>query len=245
MPETVLPVHPFTGLTAVGIVNGRPVWPILGGAEGDPDGGDGGAGDGGSDGGDGGEKQPTAEERIAALENQVAAAKKVNRDLERKNKTALAEIDTLKTKVPEGDAPDPDAIKAEARKEALAEAKAASDARILRAEIKAAAGTKLADPNDAVRLLDLDDFEVDEHGNVDQAEIAKAIDALVKSKPYLAAEGKRFQGGGDGGAREGSQTPTQLTQSELKRMYDDKQYAEIDKARQEGRLADLFGAKTT
>jgi hypothetical protein len=27
-----LPVHPYTGLTAVGIVGGRPVWPILGGS---------------------------------------------------------------------------------------------------------------------------------------------------------------------------------------------------------------------
>jgi hypothetical protein len=30
-PDTSLPIHPRTGLRAVGIVRGRPVWPILGG----------------------------------------------------------------------------------------------------------------------------------------------------------------------------------------------------------------------
>src|SRR5690242_2052943 len=34
-PETLLPVHPRTGLRAVGVVAGRPVWPVLG-AEDDP-----------------------------------------------------------------------------------------------------------------------------------------------------------------------------------------------------------------
>lgn len=54
MPE-ILPVHPYTGLRAVGIVGGRPVWPILGG-DGNGDGGS--AGTGGSA-GDGGSGQPT------------------------------------------------------------------------------------------------------------------------------------------------------------------------------------------
>src|SRR5215211_6920708 len=35
-----LPVHPRTGLSAVGIVNGRPVWPILGASEDHGTGGD-------------------------------------------------------------------------------------------------------------------------------------------------------------------------------------------------------------
>lgn len=44
MPET-LPLHPYTGLRAVGIVGGRPVWPILGGdGNGDGSGGEGGSG---------------------------------------------------------------------------------------------------------------------------------------------------------------------------------------------------------
>jgi hypothetical protein len=37
MMQEELPVHPFTGLRAVGIVGGRPVWPIMGGAPDDDD----------------------------------------------------------------------------------------------------------------------------------------------------------------------------------------------------------------
>ena len=98
------------------------------------------------------------------------------------------------------DAPDPDAIRAEADRAAQAKA----NARIVRAEVKAAAAGKLADPGDAHRFLDLDSFEVDADGNVDSEEIADAIDELLKSKPYLAAaQGgqRRFQGSADNGAR--------------------------------------------
>lgn len=33
MRKTILPIHPFTGQTALGIVGGKPVWPIKGGSE--------------------------------------------------------------------------------------------------------------------------------------------------------------------------------------------------------------------
>lgn len=36
MPDTTLPIHPRTGLRAVGIVGGRPVWPIRGGSTAEP-----------------------------------------------------------------------------------------------------------------------------------------------------------------------------------------------------------------
>lgn len=80
-------------------------------------------------------------------------------------------------------------------------ATAKANARILRAEIKAAAGGKLADPADAVRLLDLDDFEVNDDGDVDDKAIAAAIDALLADKPYLAAKGGRPRGDVDQGVR--------------------------------------------
>ncbi len=153
---------------------------------------------------DGSDESATAEvDPAAKLESDLAAQRKVNRDLERKWKASLRELDELKKSqpaTPEGDQPDPDALKAEGRKEALAQA----NARILRAEIKAAAGGKLNDPNDAIRLLDLDEFEVGDDGEVDGSAIADAIADLIKSKPYLAVQdGKRFQGGGDGGPRNG------------------------------------------
>jgi len=122
------------------------------------------------------------------------AARRENRDLKRQ----LADA----TKPPPaGDTPDPEALKDEGRREALVKA----NERILRSEIKAAAAGKLTDPTDALRLLELTQFEVDDDGNVDEAEIADAIDDLIKTKPYLSAQGgKRFQGGGDGGVRNGS-----------------------------------------
>lgn len=78
--------------------------------------------------------------------------------------------------------------------------------RILRSEFKAAAKGVLNDPEDVYRYVDLADFEVDDDGNVDEGAIAKAIDALVKSKPYLAvAQGTRFQGTADQGARKAAE----------------------------------------
>ncbi len=73
-------------------------------------------------------------------------------------------------------------------------------ARIVGTEVKAAAGGKLADPNDAVRLLDLDAFEVDDNGEVDSKAINKAIEDLGKEKPYLLAK-QRPRGDADQGVR--------------------------------------------
>lgn len=82
---------------------------------------------------------------------------------------------------------------ANAAREATEKATAESDAkwkgRVLRSEVKVAAAGKLADPEDALRLIDLSGFELDDDGNADGAAIAKAIDELLEAKPYLAAGG--------------------------------------------------------
>lgn len=95
-----------------------------------------------------------------------------------------------------------------ARREADAQVLAKANGRILRSEIKTAAKGVLADPADAFKFIDLDQFEVDDDGNVDEAEIAKAVADLVKQKPYLAAaqgQQQRFLGKADQGARNASQ----------------------------------------
>jgi len=84
-----------------------------------------------------------------------------------------------------------------ARKEVLGQA----NRRILTAEIRAAAGGRLADPLDAVRMLDVDAFSVNDNGEVDSAAITKALDALLEAKPYLGAGTKRFEGSADAGPR--------------------------------------------
>lgn len=128
----------------------------------------------------------------------------------------------------------------QARRKAETDAVAKANGRILRAEVKAAAAGKLADPADAYKFLDLDQFEVDDDGNVDSDEVADAIDELIKNKPYLAAAtAKRFQGTGDGGAARKASRPKQLTRADLKSMTPE----QIDKASDEGRLDDLLGGK--
>ncbi|MGP3686524.1 hypothetical protein ACTVZO_17760 [Streptomyces sp. IBSNAI002] len=126
------------------------------------------------------------------------------------------------------------------RRQAEQDAIAKANARIIRSEVKAAAKGVLADPADAFKFLDLEQFEVDEDGNLDEDEVAEAIQDLIKSKPYLAAAtAKRFQGTGDGGAARKASRPKQLTRADLKTMTAEA----IDRARDEGKLDDLMGGK--
>lgn len=83
------------------------------------------------------------------------------------------------------DADETETIRREAETAALAKA----NARIVRAEVKAAAAGRLNDPTDALNFLDLSRFEVDDDGDVDADEISEAIAELVRTKPYLAAQG--------------------------------------------------------
>ncbi|MFW7414752.1 hypothetical protein [Demequina sp. SO4-18] len=109
-------------------------------------------------------------------------------------------------------------------------------ARYLKAEIKAAAKGVLADPEDAFKFLDLDDFEVTEDGDVDTDAIASALKSLAERKSYLAVQdGPRFNGSSDSGPR--NDGPRQVTKDQLSTMT----HAEIDKARREGRLDRLLG----
>lgn len=136
------------------------------------------------------------------------------------------------------DKPDGDGDQLQAKADAAATVKANS--RILRSEVKAAATGKLINPKDALTFIDLTQFEVDEDGQVDEDEVADAIDDLLKERPYLgAATAKRFQGTGDGGAARKAGRPKQLTQQDLKTMSAEA----IEKAREAGQLDDLMGGK--
>ncbi|MFJ9612665.1 hypothetical protein [Streptomyces noursei] len=119
-------------------------------------------------------------------------------------------------------------------------AAAKANARILRAEVRAAAKGQLTDPADALTFLDLDRFEVGPDGTVDADEIAEAIGELLKTKPYLgtgASRAPRFEGTGDGGARAGQSPKPQLTREELAKLSP----AERLTAFNEGRCKNLTG----
>lgn len=122
----------------------------------------------------------------------------------------------------------------DARKQAASEAEAKANKRIVRSEVKAAAGKKFQDPADAIAYLDLEDFDVDENGDVDEEAINEALDDLLKKKPYLAAQsgGARFDS-----ARGKPKPAGQITRDQLKTMSPEA----IEKARKDGRLASLLG----
>jgi hypothetical protein len=123
------------------------------------------------------------------------------------------------------------------------EALSAANTRILKAEVRAAAAGKLADPTDALLYIDLSKLDVSDDGEVDADAIKAAVEDLVKNKPYLAAQGgNRFQGGADGGTRNESR-PAQLNRADVERLAREGKHAEIEKARQDGRLADVLSGK--
>lgn len=248
-----LPVHPLTGAVALGWRKARPgedeaelhpIWPILGGApdededsgsDGQDDGGDGTDGDGQDEGqddadSDGEEDEPDGADQLGDKGKRALAAMKGKWKSERDKRQALEKRLSAKGQ-DEGDE--------DATAKAVQAATAAANGRILRAEIKAAAKGRLADPKDALTFLDLDQFEVDEDGSVDEDEIAEAIGALLTKKPYLAAQGgKRFQGTGDGGAQRKAGRPKQLTRNDLKNMTP----AQIVEAKSKGQLDDALKA---
>jgi hypothetical protein len=254
--DQVLPVHSRTGLTAVGIVNGRPVWPILGGdetadaeaaarateekaAKAAKDAADAAAEAAAAAGDD--EDKPLG----PAGEKALAAEKEKRREQADKRREAEAEATRLRAEIAQLKAGGGDEAAAEAAKQAIindanAAATKKANARVLNSEVQRVATGKLANPKLALKLLDLTKFEVDDDGNVDDDEISDAIADLIKKEPYLAAQGRRFQGDdADGGPRnrdQGKGKPPQVTEEQLKTMSPD----EIVKAQKEGRLADLL-----
>jgi hypothetical protein len=229
-----LPVHQFTGLTALGLRrNGAPIWPVRGGAPDDADPADDvdpdPADDDGADTDDGADKLGDAgKQALDRMKTRLREERTARKALE-------AQIaDANKKPAKDEDAPDP----AELRKTAQAEARAEVLNERALDKVEAKAAKLFADPEDARALLAgrVDEFVDD--GKVDVEAIEEALGELLKKKPHLAAAtAKRFQGGADGGARKGSQV-SQITEQELKRMTPQ----QIDKARIDGRLNDLLGA---
>lgn len=143
------------------------------------------------------------------------AMKEAKREAEKRAREAEARIAELEAKVNGTEAEYQAAREAQRVKD---EALAAANQRILKAEVRAAAAGKLTDPADALAYIDLSSFEVSDDGSVDSDAIGSAISDLISKKPYLAAQGSRFQGSADGGARKDDTRPAQLTRADMARM---------------------------
>lgn len=96
-----------------------------------------------------------------------------------------AEIERLRAEIAAQTQTAEERAREEARRELRVEADTRANQRILKAEIRAAATAKLADPADALRFLDLSEFEVSNDGEVDESRIAEAINDLIAARPYL------------------------------------------------------------
>lgn len=127
-----------------------------------------------------------------------------------------------------------EAAKAEARTEAN---KKAND-RILRADLKASATGKLADPADAALYLNLDDFTVTDDGETDSDALNDAITDLLTRKPHLAAaKHSRFDGTADQGPKGKESKATQLSAEDIKGWSP----LQIVEAQNAGRLDSILG----
>ncbi len=116
----------------------------------------------------------------AALESERRARREADKAL----KSLQAEHDKLRAATMTESEKAVVEARAEGRKEALAEA----TSRLAKAELRAVAAGKLADPDDAAALIgDLSQF-VTSTGDVDTKAMSSAIDVLVKAKPYLAPQ---------------------------------------------------------
>lgn len=149
--------------------------------------------------------EPTPEQ-VAALGDPGKQAldrmKAARDDAQTALKTAAAELEQLRAFRAQAEGKQAEYEAAKATQQIKDEALAAANSRILKAEVRALAAGKMADPADALHYIDLSAFKVGESGEVDNAAISAAIADLVSNKPYLAAQGsQRFQGSVDGGAR--------------------------------------------
>jgi hypothetical protein len=141
------------------------------------------------------------------FEDKWKAQRKVNRDLEAKYRTAAQEaarVSELEAQIAKLEGKEAEYAEAQQKQAIRDEMLAEANTRIVKAEIRAAATGKLQDPTDALVWIDASAFEVGADGEVNTAAITTAIADLLKNKPYLAAKSSRFQGGADGGARDGA-----------------------------------------
>ena len=183
-----LPIHPWTGLRAVGVLpSGRVVWPILGGSEppGGVDGGD--DGDDGDDDGDddGGQQQQqapaytppaTQEELDKLLAKRVAQVERRYKGFD-EIKAKAEQYDTLAA----ASQTDQERAVAEAEEAAYNAAMAKAVPKVVRAEFRAqglTAGLDKAQLDALLEDLDLTRY-ADDEGEPDEKKIGKKIAALA------------------------------------------------------------------
>ena len=158
--------------------------------------------------------------------------RKVNRDLE-------AKLKKLNDDAELAGKPDAERAIAERIREATSEATSKANQRLIAAEVRAAAAGKVKNPALALKLIDTSGIDVDDDGEVDSDALNAAIAGLLTEYPELAADGARFGGGADQGAKGKAAKAAQLSEQDLNSMTPE----QISEARASGRLDTILGVK--
>jgi hypothetical protein len=209
MRNTTLPTHPTivdprTGdpLRAVGIVEGRPVWPIMGASGPIPGGGQppaappatgtppaqppapgtppAGAPTPNGQPGQGATPPPADPPLGEAGQRALAAERQFRADAEARATAAEQELAAIKATT--------QTDQEKAIEAAKAEGLASANTRLVRAEVKAAAAAAgFHDPGDAAVQLHnrLAEVKITKEGDVDQAKVTELVAELAKAKAYL------------------------------------------------------------
>lgn len=117
--------------------------------------------------------------------------------------------------------------------------------RAVMAEVKALAASSFADPTDASAFIDPKKY-VTSDGDVDTEAIKADLSDLLSRKPHLGKPAERnvpAPNPAQGSSANGAPAPAQLSESDVKRLFAEKRYDEIEAARQEGRLSTILGAQ--
>lgn len=189
----VLPIHPTTGLQALGWGRRGPIWPVRGASDpappADP------PADPAPDSGGAGSKEAV----LADLAKARAALKEA--------KAGAARADELEKKLSgyeESRKSESEKLIEAARREGAESVKAELTAARVLDKIEVRAAGKFADPEDAqLRLRDRAAEFVNKQGEIDTEAIDAALKELLEAKPHLAAgPAPKFPGGVDQGPRE-------------------------------------------
>lgn len=193
----------------------------------------------------------STEETEATVEAEEVEAEEVQPDPDAGAKKALVaeraarkaaekELSALRAAAALKDKPAEEQALELARAEGRTEAATKANERIVRAEVKAAATGKVKNPALALKLIDMSGIDVDDDGEVDSDALQAAITDLLTEYPELAADGSKFGGGADQGAKGKAAQLAQVSQQELERMTPEQVVA----ARKDGRLNKLLGVTT-
>lgn len=187
------------------------------------------------------ESESTEEEAVKP--DPDAGAKKALVTERTARKAAEAALKALQQQLADKDKPAEEQAIAERIRVATEEATSKANERIVRAEVKAAATGKLKSPALALKLINVSEIEVGDDGEVDSDAVNQAIADLLEQNPELAADGSKFGGSADQGAKGKSSKPAQLSRADVERMKAAGDNAGIVAAQANGQLNDLLGIK--